>query len=262
MPCSNTLRPIVLTLSTYGTATRYALSDQWVAIDDGAEAGMDVNIVNVTGNFQCRPATQLAAVRTDAPSAPSPWSGSVVSTAAHHHFSESNVGGTGNLYAQFGVAYELSSGSGLGAAQVILTPTLKSCVRMLPSSQIMVNPGMVTTTDINCQAMTQFLPAVGLSLVKCAFIVTDNASDYLEYQLMMRSAVNPNAPNAWQTVEAGWDNPSSSADERNTGELSAPAGASLSSNLLFQLGVGFRMKSGAGGNPRAVIRAIPAVVYV
>ena len=84
-------------------------------------------------------------------------------------------------------------------------------------------------------------------------MVVNNDSTYLEVQLVCRTANDVRAPNAWQTCEAAWDNPASGNSVRNTGALSAPAGANVSSNLLIQFGLAVRKKSGAAGNPRAEI---------
>ena len=69
---------------------------------------------------------------------------------------------------------------------------------------------------------------------------------------------DPRAPNAWQTMETAWANPASGNSKRNTGALSAPAGANVSTNFLIQIGVAVRKKSGAGGNPRAEMHAVVA----
>jgi hypothetical protein len=68
-----------------------------------------------------------------------------------------------------------------------------------------------------------------------------------------RTANDPRAPNAWQTCEASYANPSAGNSVRNTSALSAPAGASITSYLLVQFGVAVRKKSGAAGNPMAEI---------
>jgi hypothetical protein len=119
---------------------------------------------------------------------------------------------------------------------------------------------MMSSTDVNYAQLTGWQPAVGFSKCKAWFVVTENLSDYMEYQLVMRTANDPRAPNAWQTCEAGYTNPSSTNTERNTGELSAPAGANLTSNMFFQLGLAFRKEASAGGNPQALITATTAVV--
>ncbi len=115
---------------------------------------------------------------------------------------------------------------------------------------------MVSGTDVNYAAVTPWKPTVGFSKCKAWFMVTDNESDYLDYQLVMRSTTDPRSPNAWQAVEAGYSNPTTC----NTGELAPPSGANLTTNLLFQLGVSFRKRSGAAGNPRAVINATTSVI--
>lgn len=260
MSCARLLRPLSLTLSTTTTTAQFALAEDWEPIDDGALMDFDLNLLGVTGLFTAKPCLQLATVRADAPAGPAAiTNGSYTGTAGHTHFHETAAGGTGNLLARVGVAYKLSSGSTLGTGQLILTPALKTCLRLYSPRFIQVNPGMTTSTDINYFELTDFLPAVGLSKVKCVFMVTDNSGSSLEYQLVMRSAVDARAPNSWTTCESAWTNPVIANTSRNTGEIAPPAGVSITSNLLFQLGVAFR-KTGAS-NPRAGITGIPAVLY-
>ena len=77
-------------------------------------------------------------------------------------------------------------------------------------------------------------------------VATDS---YLE----CRTAQDPRLPTAWVTCEAGWDIPAVGNSARNTGALSAPAGANATTNFLIQWGLAVRKKSGAAGNPRAEI---------
>ncbi|MCB9685399.1 MAG: hypothetical protein H6738_22515 [Alphaproteobacteria bacterium] len=137
------------------------------------------------------------------------------------------------------------------ARSVDQDPGAHRCGRNTGDGNVSVNPGMISGTDIDDFAITGFDATIGLDEIMAAFAVMDNESDYLEYQLVCRTANDPRAPNAWQTMETGWTNPSSSNTLRNTGALSAPAGANVSSNFLIQFGVAVRKKSGAGGNPRA-----------
>ena len=167
---------------------------------------------------------------------------------------------TDQLLIRFGIAYKNSSGATLGRATGSLTSAVRQCGSLLGSGVVLVNPGMVTTVDVNYQALTGFLPAAGLDKIMAAFTVTDNDSTYLEYQLVIRTALDPRAPNAWVTTEAAWANPNSANSDRNTGLRSIPAGANITSNMFYQLGVAYRKKSGTG-NPRAQIDAAVAGTY-
>ena len=105
------------------------------------------------------------------------------------------------------------------------------CGDNIGNGTVSVNAGMISGTDINYFPITGFDATIGLDKIMAAFAAMDNESDYLEYQLVCRTANDPRAPNAWQTMEASWTNPTSSNTLRNTGALSAPAGANVSSNL-------------------------------
>jgi hypothetical protein len=129
---------------------------------------------------------------------------------------------------------------------------------VIGGKEILVNPSM-SVTDLSAFAISRWEPSVALSNLKAAFMVMDNANSGLEYQLLVRTCNDPSEPNAWVTAEASWANPSAGNSARNTGELSIPAGANLSSNHLIQLGVGVR-KTGSS-NPRATLRVVSALKY-
>lgn len=127
------------------------------------------------------------------------------------------------------------------------------CVSQVGTARIVINPGMVTTTDVNYFEIGGFAPTSGFGKIMGALTVTNNESTYLETQLVCRTAQDPRLPNAWVAVEAGYDNPAAGNTMRNTTALSAPAGANFSTNLLVQWGLAVRKKVGAAGNPRAQI---------
>jgi hypothetical protein len=135
--------------------------------------------------------------------------------------------------------------------QVQLHAAPNQCMEQVGSGRIVINPGMVTTTDINYFEVGGWGPTSGLDKVMAGIVVMNNESTYIETQLVCRTAQDPRFPNAWVTCEAGWDNPASGNSARNTGALSAPAGANVSTNFLVQWGLAVRKKSGAAGNPRA-----------
>jgi hypothetical protein len=220
--------------------------------------GMDaadflMNTRDVTGNWQGKPCYQTAPVLPEFPDAPGViTSGSYVSSAGLTHFRET-VSLTGKYWIRFGVASNNSAGVALGSAQVQLQVAPNQCMEQVGSGRIVINPGMVTTTDINYFEVGGWAPTSGLNKVMAALVVMNNESTYLEAQLVCRTAQDPRFPNAWLTCEAGWDNPASGNSARNTGALSAPAGANVTTNFLVQWGLAVRKKSGAAGNPRAEI---------
>ena len=251
MSCNKVLGPRGEVIVVYGTGVRYTWLTPWMLAHGMTAADALLNLQNVTGNWETIPASQTAAVLQTHPDAPAVFpSASYTSTEGYNHFRESTTL-TGKYWVRFGVASKNSSGASLGSAEVEMQTAVAQCGDNVGTGTVSVNPGMISGTDINYFPITGFDATIGLDKVMAAFAVMDNESDYLEYQLVCRTANDPRAPNAWQTMEASWTNPSSSNTLRNTGALSAPAGANASSNFLIQFGVAVRKKSGAGGNPRA-----------
>lgn len=261
MTCSKSIPSASVTLQTYSTTAQFVPTSRWMPVTGLSTLDFAMRISNLAGSIEVKPAVQMAEVRPDSPNAATAiTAGAYQAADGIDHFQETVTGSTKLLY-RVGVMHKLSTGSSLGSAEIVLDAAQQLCGQTLRQTAVPVNPGQISGTDINYAELSGWLPAVGLDKIKAAFMVVDNESDYLEYQLVIRSAVDRRQPNAWQTAEASWTNPSSTNTERNTAELSVPAGASITSNQFFQLGVAFRKKSGAGGNPRASILATPAVKY-
>lgn len=259
MACSRALKPMTFILSTDTTEVQYVFTDAWVLVS--AASVLDATPLQraVTGNFTSKPAIQMAAVRPENPGGPGAMAaGSYTGSTGYTLFHEAGFVTSGMMWARAGSAYKLSAAGGLGTAQVTLQPYLFGCVEQLGGGELSIQPGTVSGTDENFVTLTGWSPAAGLQKVLAAVLVTDNLSTYLEYQLVVRSCVDTRSPNAWQTAEAAFTNPSVANSERNTGELSIPSGCNLTSNALVQVGIVWRRKAGSAGNPRATIQAIVA----
>jgi hypothetical protein len=260
MACSKTLRPVTTTLVTTTTTSAFEPLTEWMPSTGVGDLDFAVTLLSLDGDADAEviPAVQLTAVRSDAPDSPGAITGTWVSTAATHHFSDTLSAGS-KFLVRLGLAYKLKAGeSGVAIVQAKLSPAVQQCGRILPGKQIDVSPFM-TVTDGAYFPISGWEPTVGLSKIKAAFLVMDNSNTDLEYVLLARTCDDPAEPNSWQAAEA-WANPASGNSERNTGEVSVPAGANLSSHHLVQLGVGVRAKT-AGTNPRATIRVVGALKY-
>lgn len=165
---------------------------------------------------------------------------------------------SGKFWIRFGVAASNTSGVSLGSADTQLTVTYTRCSEQVGLTTITVNPGMISGTDTNVFEVGGWRPTIGFSKMMGALVVMNNVSTYLETMLVCRTAKDTRAPNDWQTCETAWDNPASGNSVRNTGGLSAPAGANLTTNLLVQFGLAVRKKSGAAGNPSATVHVAVA----
>ncbi|MCA9488977.1 MAG: hypothetical protein KC621_03620 [Myxococcales bacterium] len=245
----------------YTTARRYHWVTEWMLAHGMTDVDLMMNIRNVVGNWQGEATLQTAPALTEYPDAPTVFSsGSPVSSAGFAHVRET-LALTGKYWIRFGFAASNSSGVSLGSADVAASGAVAAFGRELARGKAVVNPGMISGTDTNYVELGGWTPTVGFSKMMAAIVVMNNLSTYLEVQLVCRTAQDPRAPNAWQTCEASWDNPAAGNSVRNTGALSAPGGASVTSNLLIQFGLALRKKSGAAGNPMADIYAAIAASY-
>jgi hypothetical protein len=255
MSCGKILTPKADVLVVYSTTLRYTWFTDWMLLHGMDAVDFLTNTRDLVGNWQGKPCYQTAAVLPEFPDTPGViTSGSYVTSATLTHFRET-VSLTGKYWIRFGVACNLSSGLALGSAQVQLSVAPNQCVTQVGSGRIVINPGTVTTTDTNYFEVGGWDATSGFDKVMAALVVMNNESTYLETQLVCRTAQDPRFPNAWITCESGWDNPAAGNSARNTGALSAPAGANVTTNLLVQWGLAVRKKSGAAGNPRAEIVA-------
>jgi hypothetical protein len=223
MSCNRTFKPKGSYLSTYAVSATYFWATEWTPVVGMSLADVNLLLRNVDGNYTAKPVYQTAAVRPDNPDAPVAFvSGAYVNTAGYTQFHES-LSITDKLLIRFGVGYKNSSGTALGGAWTEPTVAVRQCGRVVGRGAAIINPGMISGTDLNYFPIGQFQPCVGLDKVMGAFVVMDNESTYLEYQLVIRTAKDPQAPNAWQTCEAGYSNPAAGNSERNTTLLSDPS---------------------------------------
>ncbi|MCB9698728.1 MAG: hypothetical protein H6738_18245 [Alphaproteobacteria bacterium] len=251
MSCNKLLNAKGDSIVVYGTSTRYTWTTGWMLVHGMGEVDVLLNVRDVTGNWQGKPCYQTATALPELPDSPTVFSGgSYVSSAGFTHFRET-LSITDKYWIRFGVAASNTSGVNLGSAQVDMQVSHSQCGSQVALVKAVIHPGMISGTDTNVFEAGDFTPTIGFSKVMAAIVVMNNLSDYLEDQLFVRTANDPRAPNDWVACEAGWSNPASGNSQRNTTALSAPGGASVTSYLLMQFGIGARQKSGAGGNPRA-----------
>ena len=253
MSCNKLLNAKGDTIVVYGTGTRYTWTTGWMLVHGMSEVDVLLNVRDITGNWQGKPCYQTATALPELPDSPTVFTaGSYVTSASFTHFRET-LSITDKYWIRFGVAASNTSGVNLGSAEVTMQVSHAQCGSQVGLVTAVIHPGMISGTDVNIFEVGGFTPTIGFDKMMAAIVVMNNLSTYLEDQLFVRTANDPRAPNDWVACETGYDNPASGNSQRNTGALSAPAGASVTSYLLMQFGIGARMKSGAGGNPRAEI---------
>jgi hypothetical protein len=247
-------------LVIFGSGTRYYWYTDFMLAAGMTDCDARLNLRNVVANGQGKPCRQFARVRAENPEDPEVWvDGAYTNVEAFTPFHDT-LSVTDMLLVRFGVAFSNSSGSALGSANAGCVYTFKRCGRVFGSANLSLYTNMLTadTGQTLVLELGGWHPAAGLTKLMAGLMVGDNSSTYLETILMLRSAVDPRAPNAWVEVEAAWNNPAAGFSERNTTALNVPAGINLTDNFLVQAGVGLRKKSAAAGNPRAMIQAMCA----
>jgi hypothetical protein len=194
------------------------------------------------GNFQGRLVMQTAATRTDNPSAPTLLEAGYTSytNAPDHCTGVLNVASTTAtpMFARFGVAYNLSSGSALGAADVSLELTWVACGQMAGGGTFAIQSPNTTSHYV---AVTPWIPCILAELVKAALIVTGTLGTF-RCQLSYRTATAvKESPSAWAS---NWEGLWHGGDgEYSTGELTP----SLGSAMWVQFGVEHSLNSGSDG---------------
>ena len=215
MSCAKTIHTVARVLTSTSTTSIFEPLSGWMPVTGLDALDFRLNLLTVGGNIQVKPGIQLAAVRTDQPVDPAAISsGSFVSTVGFHHYRETLTAASMMFY-RVGAMHKLSGGS-IGSAQVELGATREQCGKTLNPAQVSISAGQLSTAD-SFFPVTWFLPIVGATKLKAAFIVTDNESSYLEYRLVARSATDESEPNPWVLVETGWTNPLTRNTSRNSG---------------------------------------------
>ncbi|MEQ1568634.1 MAG: hypothetical protein ABMA64_23550 [Myxococcota bacterium] len=261
MSCNKILPPAGGEYQTYTTSVSYVWLTDYLLAPGMSIADVLVLLRSLTGSFNAKPAYQTAPVRAEGPDAPVVFAGGAYATTAGYTLYHEPLTLGDRLLVRFGLAFKNGSGTALGAGQAQVRVAVRQCAMVVATGGDTINPAQTSTADINYTPIGEFRPCVGLSKLMGAFIVSDNESNHLEYQLVVRTALDPRAPNSWQTAELAWTTPNTPNSERNTGFLTVPAGANLTSNLLFQVGIAYRKRSGATGNPRASISVVVAGTF-
>jgi hypothetical protein len=253
MSCGRTFSGKDENVIVFSTTGRFVWFTDWMPLLGMTAADFQANLRNIVGTWEAKPAYQTAAVLPELPDAGTVISaGAYEGTAKFAHWRET-LGITNKYWIRFGMACKNNSGFLLGSADVRLQVAPNQCVAMVGSGRWSINPAMLTTTDVNYLELGGWTPTSGLDKFMAGLVVMNNESNYLETQIVCRTAQDPRQPNAWVTCEAGYDTPAAGNSVRNTGALTAPAGANVSTNFLIQWGLAVRKKSGAAGNPRAEV---------
>jgi hypothetical protein len=258
MSCVSPTSVVSVLACTTSLSACYREAGVWRSSTGIDAADFNVNVQSLVGDIEVKPGLQFAAVRTDKPDgAAAIGAGSYTSATGFVHYRE-NISAAGKFFVRPVLFYRIkSTGSGLGQAQLEMEVIWKSCGAVIGAQTILIQPFMDLTTDLSYFPITDYQPTLGMDKVKAAILYIDPMNANYEDQLAMRTCKDRSAPNSWQLVEGAYNAGSASNAERNTGEYSAPTGAAVATNPLFQLGLAVR-RTGSG-NPRVTIRAAGAV---
>jgi len=227
------------TLSTVSTTMAYEWLSDWTSAMSVDSVKAIVECRNLTGNFECKLAYQVAAIREDNPSAP-------VAVGAYQSTNGAMCTGSVNISSdtasamlvRFGVGYDLSSGSSLGTADTFLEVAYNNFGRVMGRKELTV---LAPDTANYFEPLTPFLHAQHVAKVKAALIVSQSSANF-QCRLAYRIAnLIREAPSAWSTT---WDSWHAGDGEYNTGELTPSA----SMDMFLQVGLQYSMSSGSNGH--------------
>lgn len=198
----------------------------------------------LSGNFQCRLAIQTAEVRTDKPNA---WVLLDQMTTADRCSGTLDISANtaGNMYVRFGVAYNLSSGTDYGAAEVQLLVSYSACGTIYGSTTLQL---LSPDTNTYYAPLWDWIPIE--EVPKFRFGVIQSGTDNgFKAEITYRTAtIEPEGVTvAWGTVVL--DAFVTGDDERCTGDLTLPTAStgSVAGKMWVQPGIGYS-SSGGGAN--------------
>lgn len=251
--------PRTVNMSTTDT-TNYA----FVVVGDARPAaGMqkvsfDLSLM-MASNLSVKPGLLWFATRSNVPdnSVTTVTAGSNATSQGRYVYQEDLSATTNKFYVAPVLQYKASSGLGTGLAQV--QANWMSSGKSLGSRDIVVPPA-TDGTDKSYYPITGWHPTLGADKLMASIIAMDVNNAYVQERLAIRTALDPTQPNAIEDCETGWNTPGAGNSARNTGQVSIPAGADITTNNYFQLLVAVRKSDAGQNNARAFFRATAALV--
>lgn len=220
--------------------------------------GFDINLMQISGTVGVIPGLLWFETRPQRPdSAPVAFTGSYVNTTGHHAFQQSVTSTTDKFFVAPVLFYKLSS-AGVGTAMVQVKPTYQTAGRALGTRDVVVNP--LNGTDASSYfPLTGWQPALGASKVMASVVAMGVNNGNVQTALGIRTAVDASEPADVELCES-WDTPGTGNSARNTGQLSIPGAANITTSNLFQLVLAVRKSSSGSANSLATFRASTALI--
>lgn len=248
------LRNLILNSERHLFATsstvQYEWFTGWLSTDGIDNIRAVLKGKNAGASFTWQLAIQYAAVRSDEPGSPATL-GSQQSSSGEYQTGDISVANNmaSNRLFRLGIAY--SSPNAVQQADLVLTASWKSVGTFLGRRRVTL---AAVDTGTKYEVLTGWLPATFMSKIKAVFMLNSitGASSNLRYQLAYQTAgTSVQQPNAWVNAEQGFNTPSVSYNERNTGEITVST-----TDMWIRLGVAYGMTTGVDVNVTAVLDAI------
>jgi hypothetical protein len=218
----------------------------------------DVNLM-VANNLSVKPGLLWFATRATHPdnSVDTVTTGGYATSQGRYVYQQDLSGTTNKFCVAPVLTYKASSGLGSGMARV--QATWKSSGVPLGARDVVVHPS-TEGTDKMYFPLTGWHSTLGVDTIMASIIAMDVNNGYVQDRLAIRTALEPSEPNSIVDCESGWNTPGAGNSARNTGLVSVPAGANLSTNNVFQLMLAVRKSDAGQNNARAYYRVASAVV--
>lgn len=206
-----------------------------------------VHLKGISGNIQARLAIQVANVRTDNPSTPAILESSYSNTQ-DRCTGVLDVSATTStpMFVRFGVAYNLSSGTTPGQADVSVDFSWPACGQAAGGGTFAL---LAPDTNSRYQAISGWIPAIFADIAKAAIVVTATIGNF-RCQLAYRTATSfKESTSGWSSnLEELWHGGNG---EYTTGEKTLSA----SSSMWVQVGIEYSLSSGTNGSAQVSVAA-------
>lgn len=226
-------------VATYTTTNDYHWFTGWMPACALLYVMATLKVKNVTGNFQCQLVLQTAATRTDNPDTPNLID--TLRTGAGEYCSgveDISQYTDDKFFVRFGIAYNLSSGSALGAADVAFQISTVSCGKVVGAQTLYLASS--TTSDAGV-AITGWIPRIIADKLMAAIVFRSKSGNF-QWKFAKRGAgTSIQNPGGWVAL-SGETSYRTTEGETNSGELTVGD----PDEMWVQFGVIYSSSSGAG----------------
>lgn len=201
------------------------------------DASATLQLVGVLGNFRGQVAYQLAATRTDKPSAPVAI-GSQQTADGEFYYSTSDfalsAATPGNSFIRFGVAHDLSSAPSQGVAEATLVVSVRQCGSHMGAWSGHLDTTTTASKYVPITAWVHTLSAVNIQIAIVLASLTGLAQVTLTYRTATASR---DVPGTWDS--AGLGSTLTATGETNSGE------PTTTGKMWIQFGLKYELSSGS-----------------